>query len=76
VELPWLFCAAFASWANSAVGTMKGEKPQFRHTNSSGNTQTLGLFRFVRPVKWIFISAIYFVRLSEPHTLQDMRTPV
>jgi hypothetical protein len=30
----------------------------------------------VRPVKWIFISAVYFVRLSEPHTLQNMRTPV
>jgi hypothetical protein len=76
VRLPWLHSAAFASWANSAVGTIKGEKPQFRHTSSSGNTHTLGLFRFASPVKWIFISAVYFVSLFEPHTLQDIRTPV
>lgn len=43
--------------------------PQPKQTNSSGNTQTLGLLLFFSRGKWMAISAVNLLWLADPHDL-------
>jgi hypothetical protein len=72
-ELPSLLRAslggvASASNANASSGVVNREKPQSKQTKIFGNTKTLGLSRFLRPEKWIFISAANSSSLADVHS--------
>jgi hypothetical protein len=47
-----------ASRANSVSGMINREEPQSKHTKTFGNANKPGLSMFVRPQKWIIISAV------------------
>ena len=49
--------APLARRASSLSGVMNREEPQSRQTTSLGNTQTQGLSRFLRPLKWMRVSS-------------------
>jgi hypothetical protein len=46
-----------ASRANSLSGIVNREAPQSKQTNTFGNSQTVGLVKFLQPGKWMLISA-------------------
>jgi hypothetical protein len=47
-----------ASTRNSFSGTANSAFPQFRQTNSSGKSQTMGFSRPFNPGKWMAVSAV------------------
>jgi hypothetical protein len=63
------------STRNSASGTANSALPQFKQTNTSGKTQTVGLLTFFRSGKWMTISPVNFFCLSDPHDLHISCTP-
>jgi hypothetical protein len=66
---PAAAASPFLSKRNSVSETTNSAFPQFKQTNSSGNTQTMGFSRPFRPGKWMAISAVSFCCLSDPHDL-------
>jgi|SRR5216684_4411375 len=65
----------FASWRSSASGTANWAVPQSKQTTSSGNTHTTGLSMFFSPGKWMAISAVNLLWLTDPHDLHGMPVP-
>lgn len=49
---------------------MNRDWPQSKQIKTFGNTKTPGLPRFLKPLKWMFISALNSGRRSEPHERQ------
>jgi hypothetical protein len=56
---------------NSLSGTVNSAFSQFRQTDSCGKTQTTGLSTPISPGKWMPISAVNLLCLSDPHVLHD-----
>jgi hypothetical protein len=67
---PSVAASPFASRRSSVSGTANSAVPQFRQTTSSGNTHTTGLSMLFRPGKWMHISPVNLLCLSDPHDLQ------
>jgi len=48
------------------------EEPQSKQTDTFGNAKMPGLSMFLRPLKWIIISAVNSASLADVHTAQDI----
>jgi hypothetical protein len=77
--LPGIFGGApvgvpLASSANLLSATVNCETPQPKHTRTFGNIRTAGLLIFLRPRKWMFISAVNSCSLPDPH-IRQLTTP-
>jgi hypothetical protein len=59
----------FSSKRNSVSGMTNSVFPQFKQTNSSGKTQTMGFSRPFSPAKWMAVSAVNLLCLSDLHDL-------
>ena len=60
-----------ASWRRSA-GTRNSAVPQSKQTMSSGKTHTTGLSMFFSPGKWMPISPVNLLWLTDAHDLQGI----
>ena len=70
-----LFGGSDASNASSDLGTVNCEKPQSKQTKAFWNINTLGLSRFLRPLRWTIISKENSTCLTEAHIAQDITLP-
>jgi len=70
VEVP-LVRIPLASIANSVSGVVNREEPQTRQTKTFGKNKTPGLSIFLKPRKWMFISAANSQWFSELHNRHD-----
>jgi hypothetical protein len=66
---------AIARTNNSHSGTANSASPQFKQTDISGKTQTVGLSRFLSPGKWMASSPTNLLSFANPHDRHTMIRP-
>jgi hypothetical protein len=62
------------SFCNGSPCTTKSAHPQFKQMVTGGKIMTVGLSRFSRPGKWMFISAVNTRTSGDLQNLQPIRT--